>query len=145
MQVLTDHVLPEIQPLKERQILLLIIRVNLDQIQLLGKRFRWKKPETCPGCRGRRVWGHGFTLRYFQGFGEGLWIKRWRCPDCYGVHTARPHEYPVGSQYPQRLRLESVWPKSREASSLEQYRGKSSSIGGRPSSFKAVNMRIGHH
>jgi hypothetical protein len=82
--------------------------VNLNQIQLLGKRFWWKKLDICPNCQSRRVWGHGFTLRYFQGFSEGLWIKRWRCPDCSGVHTARPHEYPVGSQYPIRTRLESV-------------------------------------
>ncbi len=108
MQVLADHVLPEIQPLKERHILLLIIRVNLEEIQLLGKRFRWKRPECCPGCRSRRIWGHGFTLRYFYGYKTGLWMKRWRCPDCYRVHTSRPSEYPVGSQYPIKTRLESV-------------------------------------
>jgi len=28
--------------------------------------------------------------RYFEGFAEALWMKRYRCPDCGGVHTLRP-------------------------------------------------------
>jgi hypothetical protein len=30
-------------------------------------------------------------------------MKRWRCPDCGAVHTARPCEYPAGFQYPDKI------------------------------------------
>ncbi len=30
-------------------------------------------------------------------------MKRWRCPDCGAVHTARPCEYPAGFQYPKKI------------------------------------------
>jgi hypothetical protein len=30
------------------------------------------------------------VTRYFDGFAELLWLKRFRCPDCNAVHTCRP-------------------------------------------------------
>ncbi|MDA3938909.1 MAG: hypothetical protein PF693_06335 [Spirochaetia bacterium] len=30
-------------------------------------------------------------------------MKRWRCPECGAVHTARPCEYPTGFQYPNKI------------------------------------------
>jgi hypothetical protein len=60
---------------------------------ILGKLYPWPRPERCPRCGGRRLWGHGFVLRYFDGIPEPLWIKRWRCPDCGGVHTCRPDSH----------------------------------------------------
>ena len=92
----------------ERLKLLLIIRVILKEIQLQGRRFPWKRPGSCPGCQGRRLWGHGFVLRYFHGYAKGLWMRRWRCPDCNAVHTVRPHEYPAGSAYPATTHFESL-------------------------------------
>ncbi len=35
------------------------------------------------------MWGHGYVRRYFDGIEGALWMKRWRCPQCRGVHTAR--------------------------------------------------------
>lgn len=29
-------------------------------------------------------------LRYFDGHAHPLWLKRYRCPECRAVHTARP-------------------------------------------------------
>ena len=29
-------------------------------------------------------------MRYFEGFGTCLWVKRFHCPDCLAVHTCRP-------------------------------------------------------
>lgn len=29
-------------------------------------------------------------LRYFDGHGTGVWLKRYRCPGCRAVHTVRP-------------------------------------------------------
>lgn len=62
----------------------------MEKLQVLGKAYPWKRPILCPSCRGVRLWGHGFVLRFFQGFPSGLWIKRWRCADCTQVHTIRP-------------------------------------------------------
>lgn len=56
----------------------------------LGKLFPWLRPDRCPRCGGRRLWGHGYVQRYFDGVAEPLWMKRWRCPDCGAVHTCRP-------------------------------------------------------
>jgi hypothetical protein len=79
--------------------LLLLFRTDLQIIQALGKLFKWKKPCSCPQCGGSRLWGHGFVPRYFVGFNQGLWMKRWRCPDCGAVHTARPASFLPRMQY----------------------------------------------
>lgn len=72
----------------------------MDKVQAFGKDFSWEKPESCPSCGGIRLWGHGFVLRYFCGFPQGLWLKRYRCPDCGAVHTVRPVEFSPGFHYP---------------------------------------------
>jgi hypothetical protein len=77
-------------------------------IQEKEKNFFWKSPSCCPGCGSKRLWGHGFVLRYFFGFIYGIWMKRWRCPDCKAVHTARPVEYTPGVQYPHDLQIKSL-------------------------------------
>ena len=59
----------------------------------LGKGYPWPKPRQCPRCKGLRLWGHGYAERYFEGFREPLWVKRYRCPDCRAVHTCRPDGY----------------------------------------------------
>lgn len=103
---------------EKRQILLLIIRTVLQNIQLLGREFPWERPGCCPRCGNCRLWGHGFVLRYFHGFAEGLWLRRWRCPECRGVHTARPLDYPPGSAYPAHLRNQSILTKLEGGSFL---------------------------
>lgn len=87
---------------------LLICRIDLEKNQELGKQFRWRRPETCPSCSGSRLWGHGYVIRYFVEFAAGLWMKRWRCPDCGAVHTARPKQYSPGVHYPKDLQLASL-------------------------------------
>jgi hypothetical protein len=87
---------------------LLICRIDLQKVQESGKNFFWKKPGSCPACNSRRLWGHGFALRYFFGFASGLWMKRWRCPDCGAVHTSRPADFLPGMQYPRRLQQSSL-------------------------------------
>jgi hypothetical protein len=90
---------------------LLICRLNLQKIQELGKQFLWKHPKICPQCNGDRLWGHGFVLRYFISFVTGLWMKRWRCPDCGAVHTARPQQYSPGVHYPRDQQQTSITAK----------------------------------
>lgn len=87
---------------------LLICRIDLEKVQELGKHFRWEKPGTCPACGSSRLWGHGFVLRFFFGFAFGLWMKRWRCPDCGAVHTARPADYIPGMQYSYSVQKASI-------------------------------------
>jgi hypothetical protein len=90
---------------------LFICRIDLQKNQELEKQYPWKRPNICPCCKGCRLWGHGFVLRYFVGFATGLWMKRWRCPDCGAVHTARPEEYCPGVQYPRSLQQKSLTAK----------------------------------
>ncbi len=81
-------------------ILILICRIDLEELKDSGKEFPWINPDSCPCCGGYRLWGHGFVLRYFHGYTAGLWLKRYRCPDCHTVHTLRPEKYSLGFQYP---------------------------------------------
>lgn len=60
------------------------------QILSEGKLFPWPRPQRCPRCGGRRLWGHGYASRYFDGLAAPVWMKRWRCVDCGAVHTCRP-------------------------------------------------------
>lgn len=87
---------------------ILLFRTDLEIIQEAGKNFFWKKPVNCPNCGISRLWGHGFVLRYFAGYASGIWMKRWRCAECHGVHTARPLQYSPGNQYPKRLQIKSL-------------------------------------
>jgi len=98
-------------PLPKEKKSILICRIDLEKIQEFGKEFAWKNPGSCPHCRGRRLWGHGYVMRYFFGYALGLWIKRWRCPDCGSVHTARPEGFLPGVQYPQGIQINSLQEK----------------------------------
>lgn len=69
------------------------IAVDLKQIQQRGKGYDWPRPESCPRCHHGRVWGHGFTLLYFDGFSAALPMKCYRCPQCGCVMTARSADY----------------------------------------------------
>jgi hypothetical protein len=70
--------------------LILYVSVDLNRLLSDGKGYRWPRPRRCPSCSGRRLWSHGYAARYFDLVQEAVWVKRWRCPDCGAVHTARP-------------------------------------------------------
>jgi len=76
--------------------LILYFEVDVKRLIELGKDYPWSKPHGCPCCCGQRLWGHGYVYRYFEGLTQGLWMKRYRCPDCKGVHTCRPQEFYKG-------------------------------------------------
>jgi hypothetical protein len=57
------------------------LAATIKEIFSLGRRYPWRKPEHCPCCGGRRVWGHGYVLAFFDGFTEGLGLRRYRCPE----------------------------------------------------------------
>ena len=37
--------------------------------------------------------------RYFEGFLQPLWVRRFRCPDCGTVYTLRPDAFARGFRY----------------------------------------------
>ena len=75
------------------RILIFFVAAKIKEIFSLGRRYPWPRPEHCPRCEGRRVWGHGYALAYFDGFEEGLWLRRYRCPECGCVMRLRPEGY----------------------------------------------------
>jgi hypothetical protein len=73
--------------------LILYLSVDCSEISTSGKEYRWPRLRRCPRCGGTRLWGHGYVPRYFGSRAGPLWMKRWRCPECRAVHTARPWQY----------------------------------------------------
>lgn len=62
--------------------------VDLNSLAILGKDFNWNRPKCPNGCP--KMWGHGFVLKSFTNFSDGLFIKRYRCPTCKAVITLTP-------------------------------------------------------
>ena len=73
--------------------MIVFVVVNLKEIVLSGKDYNWVRPERCPKCGSVRVWGHGFVLSYFDGFVKGVFLKRYRCPDCKCIMKMKPDGY----------------------------------------------------
>ena len=87
------------QPSTKSNSLILHFAIDVKRLVEEGKEYRWPRPEQCPRCKSRRLWGHGYVQRYFEGWLERIWIKRYRCPDCRAVHTLRPLEFYRGFHY----------------------------------------------
>jgi hypothetical protein len=77
------------------QVVMMILRISVSIKEILeqGLDFKWPRPKRCPSCHHCRLWGHGFVLAYFDGLSEGIWLRRWRCPMCGGVHRMKPEGY----------------------------------------------------
>lgn len=73
--------------------MILFIDVDLKEVNLLGRKFPWQKPEMCPRCLQSHVWGHGFTDTFFDGFLNALLMRRFRCPACGCVMKCRPKSH----------------------------------------------------
>ncbi len=85
--------------------MVLHLAVDFKRLQEQGKEYRWPRPERCLECGRRRPWGHGYVGRCFDGCGEPLWMKRYRCPDCGTVYTLRPDSHYRGFWAPWRVIL----------------------------------------
>jgi hypothetical protein len=66
---------------------------DLKEIFDKGRKFNWIKPCNCPRCGSVRLWGHGFVMAYFDGFTQGLFLRRFRCPDCKCIIRMKPKGY----------------------------------------------------
>ena len=73
--------------------MIISVRANLNEIFDQGRKFKWIKPCKCPRCGSVRLWGHGFVLAYFDGFAQGLLLRRFRCPDCRCLIRMKPEGY----------------------------------------------------
>ncbi len=79
------------------------IAVDIKNLSVLGKNFKWKRPKCPKGCK--KVWGHGFVLRYFSSFKQGVYLKRYRCPTCGTVITM----FPIGYWKHQQSSIENIY------------------------------------
>ena len=107
------------RPSTKSKTLILHFAVDVKRLVEEGKDYCWPRPERCPRCEGRRLWGHGYVRRYFEGWIEGIWIKRYRCPDCRAVHTLRPERFYRGFHYSVLTILLSVLTKVAEGRFLK--------------------------
>jgi hypothetical protein len=71
--------------------MILLVKITIEELSKNGKDHKWEKC-FCDKCH-RNMWGHGFTLRYFSEILDGIYLKRYRCPDCCCVVTVRPEGY----------------------------------------------------
>ena len=87
------------RPSQKGFLLILHFAVDVKRLVREGKEYPWERPRRCPSCGGLRLWGHGYVLRYFEDLAFGLWMKRYRCPDCRSVHTCRLDGFYRGFRY----------------------------------------------
>jgi hypothetical protein len=73
--------------------MIICFQVDFKRLFDLGRDYPWPKPTSCLRCEGCRLWGHGFVLAFFDGYNQGVEIKRCRCPDCGCVLRFRPLGY----------------------------------------------------
>ncbi len=73
--------------------MILFVCVKLNEIHDQGRKFNWIRPHSCPRCGSDRLWGHGFVMAHFDGFAQGLFLRRFRCPDCSCIIRLRPQGY----------------------------------------------------
>ena len=124
---------------------------SLAELFSLGKLYPWPRPGWCPRCGSQRLWGHGYVRRYFDGVSEPLWIKRWRCPECGGVHTCRPDSHWRRFLAPIAVILASlvgkitgrIWPRS-ECRQRQQYWYRGSTIQSRFDGLPPVSVESLH-
>lgn len=67
--------------------------IELSELDKQGKEYPFKRPEICIKCSSSKVWGHGYVERYFDGYYNRLYFKRWICADCGCVLSIRPYNY----------------------------------------------------
>lgn len=73
--------------------MIIFVCANLKEILVKKREYPWPKPQVCPRCRLNKVWGHGFVLAYFDGVATGIYLRRYRCPECCCVIRLRPGGY----------------------------------------------------
>lgn len=108
-------------------LLILHFVIELKSLILMGKNYPWPRPDGCPCCGGK-LWGHGYTPRFFDGCPGMLWLKRYRCVGCHKVHTLRPkthwRRFQAGTAEiinSLRTRLEHGWWPKKSSRQRQEY------------------------
>lgn len=78
--------------------MIIFVCVNLKKIFKKQREYVWPRLDRCPRCGLSKLWGHGFVLAYFDGFSGGVYLRRYRCPECRCVVRLRPVGYFVRIQ-----------------------------------------------
>ena len=73
--------------------MIIFVCVRLKEIFNKGKEYAWPRPDRCPRCQVSKLWGHGFVLAYFDDLTGGVYLRRYRCPECGCVVRLRPNGY----------------------------------------------------
>jgi hypothetical protein len=73
--------------------MIIFVCVRLKEIFNKGKEYAWPRPDRCPRCELSKLWGHGFVLAYFDAMAGGVYLRRYRCPECGCVVRLRPKGY----------------------------------------------------
>lgn len=82
-----------LDPIGWTHTIIVYVSIDFNKLQEKKKNYPWPRLDQCPSCEGTRVWGHGYVLRFFDGYETGVWLKRYRCPECKAVHTSRPETH----------------------------------------------------
>lgn len=72
------------------------INIPLETIAHFNKEFKWPiGDKKCQHCKSK-LWGHGYTKRYFHGHNNMIALKRYRCSNqsCRRTITLIPKGYP---------------------------------------------------
>lgn len=94
-------------------VIILFFPVDFNILEEQEKHYPWPRLFHCPSCEGPRLWGHGYVRRYFDGHAQAMWLKRYRCPECGAVHTARPDTHYRRFWAPIRTILTSLYAKAK--------------------------------
>ena len=70
--------------------MIIFMPVNLKKLFKDQQKYSWPRPQCCPQCRISHVWGHGFVLAYFDDLPAGVFLRRYRCPQCGCIIRLRP-------------------------------------------------------
>lgn len=90
-------------------VMIIFVRAHLKEIFDQERKYAWPRPERCPLCGMCKVWGHGFVLAYFDGIGGGVYLRRYRCPECRCVLRLRPIGFFARIQASIETIRESLW------------------------------------
>jgi len=67
--------------------------LDLNRIARSSRDYPWPEPGGCGRCHHPKLWGHGFVRMIFDGFGQALEMRRYRCPKCGSIVRVRPAGY----------------------------------------------------
>ena len=79
--------------LNRSELMVILVEAELKEIVDQRRAYAWPRPESCPRCQERRLWGHGFVMAYFDESEAAVLLKRFRCPGCRCVIRLRPKGY----------------------------------------------------